>query len=78
MINVSEIIERHRDECELLRKLVDEAMRNCDIETMAFAKVASETFSIIHELECKTYNIDGATIDLVQRALFARAKRLAG
>jgi len=78
MINVPEILDCHRKDCEFLRKLADEAMQNCDVETMAFAKVAAETLAIIQECECKSYGIDSAVIDLVQRAQFVKAKRLAG
>lgn len=83
-MNVSEIIDRHRSECESVRKLIDEAMQyhNTDFqkskELMEFARLSAETMSIVQACECRVYDIDADSINLVRLAQEELAKRMRG
>ena len=83
-MNVSEILDFHRNECEFIRKLIDEALqyRNTDFEKskelMGFAKLFAETVAIVQAGERFNYGIDNAAVDLIRRAKEELKKRLAG
>lgn len=83
-MNVAEIIDRHRSECESVRKLIDEALQYRDTdfekskELMEFAKLAGEAMTIVQDGERKSYAINDSTIELVERALYVKMKRLSG
>lgn len=81
-MDVSEIIDRHRSECEFVRELINQALECRDsnlkksLELMEFAKLAGEAMTIVQDGERKSYAINDSTIDLVERALFVKAKRM--
>jgi len=84
MAGVSEIIDRHKSECEFIRKLIDESLQHRSIdakkavEMMEFAKLFAETVTILQASERFIYNIDDSSIELVGRAEEELKKRLAG
>ncbi|ECN9265177.1 hypothetical protein ACLMYS_003833 [Salmonella enterica] len=52
------VLERHRKEVDLSRKLAYEAVQKNDFETAKLAKITSETLRNLQDLERKAWGID--------------------
>ena len=81
MAGVSEIIDRHKNDCESIRKLVDAALQHRDdikksTELMEFANIFAATVAIVQDGERKVYNIDSTAVELVRLAEEELAKRM--
>jgi len=82
MAGISEILDRHRQDWDLVVELKNEALQHRSIdakkavEMMEFARLTAEVLKIQQEGECKSYGIDDSVIELIRLTRAEIKKRM--